>query len=373
MKRFMAFVIFMTKRFQIRSKKGILGFERELCLYPLTKGELPMKKRFIKTILVIGLAGVLFGCQSLAAGNNNESTTLRLAHNQNLDHPIHKSLMYFAEKVKEKSNGKIKIEIYPSGQLGTERELIELTQTGAIDFAKVNASALENFKKEYSIFSLPYLFKNEDHYYKTMDSDVMKKIYHSTRSIGFVGLTNYDSGTRNIYTTRASITKPEDLKGLKLRVQPSKTSIRMIELMGGSPTPMDYGEVYTGLQQGVIDGTENNETALTAGKHGEVAKYYSYTEHTIIPDVLLISTNTWDSLSNEAKKQITEAAEESSRYHRKIWAEEIKQAHEEAKKMGVQFNNSDKEAFRQTVMPLHQEFAKDESLHYKEIQELGDE
>lgn len=332
-----------------------------------------MKKRVIETILVLGLAVILFGCQSLAANNNNERTTLKLAHNQNIDHPIHQSLMYFAEKVDEKSNGKIKVDIYPSGQLGTERELIELTQTGAIDFAKVNASALENFKKEYSIFSLPYLFKNEGHYYKTMDSEVMKEIYQSTENIGFLGITNYDSGIRNIYTTRSPITKPEDLNGLKIRVQPSKTSIRMIELMGGAPTPMDYGEVYTALQQGVIDGTENNETALTTGKHGEVTKYYSYTEHTIIPDILLISTNTWDTFSNDTKKLITEAAEESTQYHRKLWAEEIKRAQEEAKQMGVQFNTSDKEAFRKAVMPLHQEFAEDESFHYEEIQKLGDE
>jgi tripartite ATP-independent transporter DctP family solute receptor len=336
------------------------------------KGELPMKKWFIVTFLLLGLAG-LAGCQSLAAQSSNNRITLKLAHNQNIDHPIHKSLMYFAEKAEEKSNGKIKVDIFPSGQLGTERELIELTQTGAIDFAKVNASALENFKKEYSIFSLPYLFKNEEHYYKTMDSDVMKKIYESTESIGFIGLTNYDSGIRNIYTTNGPITKPEDLNGLKLRVQPSKTSIRMIELMGGSPTPMDYGEVYTGLQQGVLDGTENNETALTAGKHGEVAKYYSYTKHTIIPDILLVSLNTWDSLSSETKKQLTEAAEESTEYHRKIWAEEIKRAHEDAKKMGVQFTEADTEAFRQAVMPLHQEFSEDRSLHYKEIQLIGDD
>lgn len=326
-------------------------------------------RKLLTIIIVCALSlGTLSACSSKAAGED-ETITMRLAHNQSETHPVHKSLTEFARLVEEKTDGSVKIQLYPNGQLGAEREVIELTQTGAVDFAKVSASALESFSEVYSLFSLPYLFDSKEHYYSVMNSKVAQEIYQSTEEIGFIGLSFYDGGSRNFYTKNKPIKHPDDLKGLKIRVQPSATSIKMIELMGGAPTPMSFGEVYTALQQGVIDGSENNETALTDNNHGEVAKQYSYSEHAMVPDMLIMNNSKWQKLNEDQKLAISEAAKESTEFHKEVWEKAIAKSIEDAKKKNVTFSTPDKEPFRKAVQPLHEEFAKKESTaeYYKEI------
>lgn len=339
----------------------------------MNKGGSPLKTLISITFVCALILSVFSGC-STTAKSEDQTITMRLAHNQSETHPVHKSLVEFASLVEKKTNGTVKIKLYPNGQLGSEREVIELTQTGAVDFAKVSASALESFSPVYSLFSLPYLFDSRDQFYKVMNSSIAQDIYKTTTDVGFRGLTFYDAGTRNFYTKNKAIMKPEDLKGLKIRVQPSATSIKMIELMGGSPTPMSFGEVYTALQQGVIDGTENNETALTDNNHGQVAKQYSYSEHAIVPDILIMNNKKWEKLSKEQKQAITEAAKESTAFHKVVWEKAIDKATKEAKtKMNVTFNKPDKEPFKKTVEPLHKEFAKKKATarYYKEIRAEG--
>ena len=306
-------------------------------------------------LLAVAASLTLVGCGS--SKGDEDVVYMRLAHNMSEDHPIHKSLAEFERLVEDKSKGTIDIEIYPNGVLGSERETIELTQTGAIDIAKVSTGALESFEKEYTAFGIPYIFDNLDHYYSVMDDrDLMEELYHSTEDAGFIGLTYYDSGVRSLYTTSKAIMSPSDLKGLKIRVQQSPTAIKMIELMGGAATPMAFGEVYTGLQQGVIDGAESNETALTTNKHGEVAKYFSYNQHTIVPDLTIMNRKLFDKLTKEQQDIIIEAAIESTEYHKVIWNESIEEAVEEAKAMGVEFFYPDMKPFQEAVMPLHEEF-----------------
>ncbi|QGQ45180.1 TRAP transporter substrate-binding protein [Metabacillus sediminilitoris] len=330
-----------------------------------------LKKIFLSIIVCALLVGILSSCSNTASGDEN-SVTLRLAHNQSETHPVHKSLVEFAGLVEEKTNGSIKVQLYPNGQLGSEREVIELTQTGAVDVAKVSASALESFNEVYSLFSLPYLFDNKEHYYSVMNSDIAQDIYQTTDKIGFIGLTFYDSGIRNFYTKNTPIMHPDDLKGLKIRVQPSATAIEMIKLMGGAPTPMSFGEVYTAMQSGVIDGSENNETALTDNNHGEVAKQYSYSEHSIVPDILIMSNEKWQELTEEQKQAISEAAKESTAFHKIVWDEAIETAVKDAKEKGVTFSTPDKEPFQKAVQPLHEKFSEMESTgkYYKEIREM---
>lgn len=326
-------------------------------------------RKLLTILIVCALSlGTLSACSSKASGEN-EIITMRLAHNQSETHPVHKSLTEFARLVEEKTDGSVKIQLYPNGQLGAEREVVELTQTGAVDFAKVSASALESFSEVYSLFSLPYLFDSKEHYYSVMNSKVAQEIYQSTEEIGFIGLSYYDGGSRNFYTKNKPIRHPDDLKGLKIRVQPSATSIKMIELMGGAPTPMSFGEVYTALQQGVIDGSENNETALTDNNHGEVAKQYSYSEHAMVPDMLIMNNTKWQELNEEQKLAVSEAAKESTEFHKDIWEKAIAKSIEDAKQKNVIFSTPDKEPFRKAVQPLHEEFAKKESTaeYYKEI------
>ncbi len=332
-----------------------------------------MKNFKVFGMILLLLAGILAGCTAQAAEEEG-TVTLRLAHNQGTTHPIHTSLTEFARLVEEKTEGSMKVKIYPSGQLGGEREALELTQTGAIDFAKVSAGSLENFSEVYSLFSLPYLFDDKDHFYKAMNSSTAKEVYQTTTDIGLRGLTFYESGTRNFYTKNKPILHPDDLKGLKIRVQPSPTNLKMLELMGGSPTPMSFGEVYTAMQQGVIDGSENNETALTDNNHGEVAKQYSYSEHAIIPDILIINESKWNQFTAEQKKAITEAAEESSFYHKEVWRKATEKAIKDAKDMNVTFSRPDKEPFMEAVQPLHKEFAEKKSTgkYYKEIRDMAE-
>ncbi|CAM3850451.1 TRAP transporter substrate-binding protein [Cytobacillus oceanisediminis] len=310
------------------------------------------------TVFVLILA--LAGCQN--GTSQSGVSELKLAHNQTLDHPVHLSLVEFGRIVKEKSNNKIQVKIYPNGQLGSEREVLELTQSGAVDVAKVSASALEGFEPDYSIFSLPYVFEDYEEFEKTMNNkDITDKIYYQTEDIGIIGLTYYNAGVRNLYTKNREVNTVADMKGLKTRVQPSQTSVNMIEALGGLPTPMAYGEVYTALQSGVIDAAENNETALVGNNHGEVAKYYMYTGHQIVPDMLVMNAKRFNKFSAEEQKIIQEAAEESTLYHEGVWAKTINEMTETAKnEMGVKFIEVDKSSFIEAVQPLHKAYAQDE-------------
>lgn len=325
-------------------------------------------KRVLTLITVLVFFTILAGCQSVSSDSGTKE--LKLAHNQTLDHPVHLSLVEFGKLVEEKSNDTIQVEIFPNGQLGSEREVIELTQTGAVDVAKVSASALEGFETDYSIFSLPYVFEEYAEFEKVMNNkSITDEIYQQTEDIGFIGLTYYNAGMRHLYTKDREVNDISDMNGLKVRVQPSQTSVDMIEALGGIPTAMAYGEVYTSLQSGIIDAAENNETALVGNNHGEVAKYYMYTGHQIVPDMLIMNAERFNQFSDEEQTLIQEAANESTAYHEVVWAEAIKEQTETAKnEMGVQFIEVDKEPFIEAVQPLHKAYANDEKT--KDIYQL---
>ena len=314
-------------------------------------------KKISKILGTVLLMGCFVGC---GGKDKIESKTLRLPHNLSEDHPVHIGLQNFAKKVEEKTNGEIKVQIFPNAVLGDERTVLEQLQNGVVDMTKVSAAALENFAPVYSVFSLPYVFESEDHYYKVMGSEAIQKMHNSTQEHGFYGLTFYDSGARSFYTKNKAINTPDDLKGLKIRVQNSQMAIEMVQLLGGAPTPMPYGDVYTAIQQSVIDGAESNITALTTGRHGEVAKVFSYNEHTRVPDFLIISTKTWDGLSSEQQKAVKEAANESTQEYRNLWNDALKSAEKEAvEKLGVKLVYPDQKPFREKVAPMIENAKKD--------------
>jgi tripartite ATP-independent transporter DctP family solute receptor len=307
---------------------------------------------------------IAVACAALAVTSFTASaaTILKLSHNQDRNHPVHKSMQYMAKKVKEYSHGDLIIRIYPNGQLGTQRESMELLQNGALDMAKSNASELESFEPAYGAFNIPYIFHDVDHFYRVITGDVGEQILNASADKGFIGLTYYDGGARSFYAQKP-IKSPADLKGMKIRVQPSPTAVEMIKLMGGSPTPLSYGELYTALQQGVVDGAENNPTALTNSRHGEVAKFYSLDEHTMIPDVLVIGKKSWDKLTSEQQGILKRAAKESMMYHKDLWTKMIADAVEKAKtSMGVKFVSVEKQPFIDAVKPMH-----DAALKNKDI------
>ncbi|MGF1778000.1 TRAP transporter substrate-binding protein [Vibrio nomapromontoriensis] len=309
-----------------------------------------MRKTVLST--VVGVA-MTFG----VAASAYATTTLKLSHNHPRDHAVHKAMDYMAKEVREMTDGEVRIRIYPDAQLGTQRESMELMQNGALDMVKSNAAELEAFSSAYSAFNLPYLFRDKTHYYQVTDGDVGREILNSSTSSGFIGVTYYDAGARSFYTNKP-INTPEDLKGLKVRVQPSPSAIAMVKALGGNPTPLAYGELYTALQQGVVDAAENNIPSFSLSRHSEVSKYFSLDEHTMVPDVLVISTASYDKLTSEQQGALMKAAADSSELMKKLWADSEAKERAKAEKMGVTFVEPNKAAFVEAVQPMYQNIEK---------------
>jgi tripartite ATP-independent transporter DctP family solute receptor len=302
-----------------------------------------------KIVTSLFLSILLFsgGC-----GLQSDVKVLRLGHSLDTKHSVHIAMEFMAKRVKELSDGKLKIKIYPSGVLGSERESLELLQLGSMDITKVSAAALEGFVEEYKVFGLPYLFKNKDHAFQIMDGPIGKEILSKGESYWLTGLCFYDAGARSFYSSNP-IRTPEDLKGLKIRVMPSITSFAMIRAMGGSPTPISWGELYTALQGKVVDGAENNPPSFYLSHHYEVCNYYTLDEHTRIPDVLIMSTHTSKKLTGKEKEWLMQAVDESIAVQRKEWMKSEKNALESLKEEGVKIITPDKQPFIDAVQTLY--------------------
>lgn len=333
-------------------------------------------KKIAAIMVALGLAAVsVTGCAQSGAGSSTEATAdnplvLTLAHGLSEVHTVHIAMLEFAQQVEEKTNGRIKVQIFPNGQLGSENENMEQLMAGVISMTKVSAPGLATYNEAYHTFGLPYIFDDTEDFYHVMDSDQMRDFFLSSEDDGFVTLTYYTSGARSFYTKDKAIRTPEDLKGLKIRVQDMKSQTDMMKALGGIPVAMAYGDVYTSLQTGIIDGTENNETALTVGKHGEICKVFSTDEHAMIPDVMVMSAKVWKTISPEDQQIILEAAHASTESHKIAWDAAIDEAIEEASRdMNVEFvNDVDKDAFRQATSGMINEYCQE----YPGVQSLLD-
>jgi tripartite ATP-independent transporter DctP family solute receptor len=290
----------------------------------------------------------------LPMGQVGATTYLRLAYAEN-SQPVKDALKYIGAEMEKRSGGEVKVLYFPDGQLGGERELVELAQVGAVDITKVSSGLLESFAPVYGVFSLPYLFPDQDSFYRVMDNPrIMQPIYESTAPQGFTGVAWYDSGARNFYMSKAPVRTIADLKGKKIRVMQSETAIRSMKLLGASPIAMGQAEVYTSIQQGIIDGAENNEFALTMARHGEVAKFYSLDMHTRIPDIIVLSNLTRAQLTPEQFAMLMEVIRESVEVEKKAWASEMAKTRKQAvDEFGVQFIEIDPAPFKQAVQPIY--------------------
>ena len=238
-------------------------------------------------ITILGLIALL---GSTTCARREARQTIKLGHGLPEAHPVHKAMLFMAQRVKEKSGGELGVEVYPSGQLGSERECLELLQIGSLGMTKVSAAVMEAFAPSYKVFNLPYLFEDDAHRFAVMNGPIGDQILQDGQKYWLRGLCYYDAGFRSFYSVNKAIASPDDLKGLKFRTQESPTAFALIRSMGGSATPIAWGELYTALQQGVVDGAENNPPSFHLSKHYEVCKYYTMNEHTAVPDVLLVST-----------------------------------------------------------------------------------
>ncbi len=310
-------------------------------------------------LLIFTFTSLLFfvGCQP-----GEQTTVLKLAHGLDPSHSVHQGMVYMAEKVDEKSGGKMRLDIYPSGQLGSERENVEMLQIGSLAITKVSAAVMEGFAPSYKIFSLPYMFISREHSQRVMDGDIGHEILEDGQEFYLRGLTFYDAGSRSFYTKDNPIKHPDDLEGMKIRVMSSPTAVNMVRTLGGSPTPISWGELYTALQGGVVDGAENNPPSFYLSHHYEVCKYYSLNEHATIPDVLLISTKIWDNLTEQEQKWLQEAADESAIHQRQLWIESEKHSLKMAKEAGVEVSYPDKEPFIEAVQPIYDNLKNDTKL-----------
>ncbi len=287
---------------------------------------------------------LLLGC-----GKFTGVTTLKLGHALDTGHSVHKGMVHMAERLEYYSNGTMKIEIYPSGQLGDERELVELLQIGSLAMTKVSSSTLESFVPQMKVFSLPYVFRDQAHFKSVLASDTGKSLLLEPEKVRLRGMGYYDAGSRSFYTTKKAIHSPADLAGLKIRVQKSQTSVEMIAAMGGSATPIAWGELYTALQQGVVDGAENNPPSLYLSRQHEVSKYYTLDEHTYVPDILLMSLKIWEDLTEEQQGWLQQAVDDSTVYQGELWEQASEEALAAIAASGVEIIRPDKQPFMQVV------------------------
>ncbi|WP_020536524.1 TRAP transporter substrate-binding protein [Lewinella cohaerens] len=305
-------------------------------------------------LLAFGLLLTAGSCEKLGSAK-----VVYLAHTLPITHPVHQGMEVFAASVEEQSGGALTVKIFPDGQLGTEREVLELLQIGSIAMTKVSAAAMANFAPEYQVMGVPYLFRDKDHFFSVLEGPTGEAILEAGSEYLLKGLCFYDAGSRSFYTKKQPIRTPEDLKGLKIRVMSHQMSVDMVNEMGGSATPMAYSELYTALQQGVVDGAENNPPSFVTSGHYEVCKFYTLDEHSSIPDVLVMGTKYWDTLNAQEQGWLRAAAKVSATAQKQFWEENVAECMAKLKAENVEIIRPEKSLFANKTQAVLEEFSKD--------------
>ncbi|MGD1820862.1 MAG: TRAP transporter substrate-binding protein [Pleomorphochaeta sp.] len=274
-----------------------------------------MKKLMV--VLIVCLIGSFAFASGTQESSGEKVLKFKLAENQPAKNPISEGMMMFADLVKEKTNGSVEIEVYTDAQLGDEVSTIAQIEAGTLDFARVNTSALASTADEVGVFTLPYVFINQTHKYKVLDGKPGQDVIKALEKYNMIGLRYWEAGSRCFYTTDTPIKSVADMAGLKIRVQQNEVAMKMVELLGAKATPMAYGEVFQGLQTGVVDGAENDYVSYYTSGHYEVAKNYSVDAHMAPPAIVLCSKNAWNKMNAEQQQAVKDAAEEASIWQRK--------------------------------------------------------
>ncbi|MEM0991855.1 MAG: TRAP transporter substrate-binding protein [Bacteroidota bacterium] len=310
-----------------------------------------------KYIWFISLMALTSACQQL-----NTQKVAYLAHTLPTSHPVHQGIEVFAAELAKQSEGQLTVKIFPDAQLGTEREVLELLQIGSIAMTKVSAATMSNFAPEYEVMGVPYLFRDKAHLFRVLEGEIGESILAAGSEYLLRGLCFYDAGSRSFYTKDQQIKTPEDLKGLKIRVMNHKMSVDMVNEMGGSATPMAYGELYTALQQGVVDGAENNPPSFITSGHYEVCKYYTLDEHSLIPDVLVIGTKYWDTLTEEEQTWMRAAAKVSVAAQKRFWNENVTECMEKIAAAKIEVFRPEKSLFAEKSKAVLEAFKQDPKM-----------
>lgn len=326
------------------------------------------------------LTGILVSCvlgsfilrpKENAAAGKSDQIVLKLAHGLDEKHPVHQAMLYMKKQLEKKTNGKVSLDVYSGGVLGGEVECLEQVQQGELAMTKVSTAALEAFIPEMKVFGIPFLFRDAEHCWKTLHSPIGKQLLLKGIGKGTRGLCYYDSGDRNFYSTEKPIRRVEDVGRMKIRVMNSRTAMDMIRAMGGSPCPTSWGELYTALQQGMVDAAENNFPSFITSRHFEVCKYFTLSAHQRIPDMLIISSKVFDELSPEIQKAVQESADESEVFQRKLWNEMTQECIAKTKEHGVEIITPEMDGFRKACAPIIKDKAyADVQEIYNQIQEV---
>ncbi len=313
-----------------------------------------MKKLLTVLLLACVIITPMFA-QGAEEAKADETIVLRLADNQPIGYPTVIGDEKFAELVEEYTEGRIKVEVYPQATLGDEKSAIEQVQFGGIDFTRVSISPLSSFNPLLNALQMPYLYRNPDHMWNVLNGEIGAYFLESMEDSGFVGLTYFDSGARSFYNTKKPIYTVADLAGMKIRVQESDLMMGLVEALGAAPTPMSYGDVYSALQTGVIDGAENNWPSYDSSNHYEVAKFYSIDQHTRVPEMLIASKTTMDKLSSADQELIKKAARDCQATQIEAWADYAKKSEEKVRAAGCQINEiNDQAEFANAMNPLYE-------------------
>jgi tripartite ATP-independent transporter DctP family solute receptor len=308
------------------------------------------------------LAGTATIITSLWIGAAAAETVLKSSDTHPDGYPTVEAVKYFGELVKERTKGRYSVEVYHSAQLGEEKDTIEQVRTGVIDLNRISMAPFNGIIAETKVPSLPYLFRSEDHMHKVMDGEIGDQIKAAFEPVGLVALAFYDGGARSFYNSKKPINSKDDLAGLKFRVIQSDIFVDMVKALGANATPMPYGEVYSAIETGVIDGAENNFPSYDTAKHAEVAKHYSLDEHTMVPEVFVMAKSSWDKLSPEDQAIFKEAAKESVAKQRELWAAKVKESRAKVEAAGSKITMPDKKPFIDAMVPVYEKHVTDQKL-----------
>lgn len=309
-----------------------------------------------------GFVTLVFAVLAAAAAPQAAATEFRSSDVHPEDYPTVLAVRHMGELVARKTNGKHSIRVFAKGALGSEKDSIEQTKLGAIAMTRINVAPMNNICGDTIVPTMPFLFRSTEHMRKVLDGPIGDQLLKACEPQGFIGLAFYDSGARSIYTVKKPVKTVADARSLKIRVQQSDLWVALLEAMGANATPMPYGEVYTALKTGLVDGAENNYPSYESSRHFEVAKFYSRTEHSMAPEMLLFSKKIWDTLPAADQAALREAARESVAYMRKLWDEREAKSLQIVKQAGAEIVEVDKASFQTAMKPVYDKFVKEPRL-----------
>lgn len=317
---------------------------------------------FLCLVIVLGIGNFW----DISAGSSGK-VLLRCADNQKPGYPTIEGLLDFARRVKRRTNGRLEIVVYPNGCLGSEKAVVEMVRQGALDMGRLSVTQVAEVDPELGVFVLPYIFKDDNHKWKVLEGKIGTRLLKGLARVNLIGLCFQESGYRSFYNTKRPIYRPSDLKGLKIRVQPSQIMSNLVEYLGASAIPIDYQEVYAALAAGAIDGAENNIPSFVSTKHYQVAHYYSFDRHTSIPEVVVMSKATWDQLSQDDQAILITAARESVGYQRECWSKFESDCLKKLQRAGCRFNEVEVGAFQKLFQLFGEKYARPYKSTIEEI------